>query len=247
MIDGIAVTAAFALGAMGSAHCVGMCGGIGTALGLAADRQRWRLAVCYNAGRIGTYAALGAIAGAVSAAAGAALQSVLPQIALVLRTLAGLLVVAMGLYVGGWWLGLTRLEAAGAGIWRHVRPLAQRCLPPRNARAALLLGAAWGMLPCGLVYSSLAWAALGADPVRGATLMAAFGAGTLPAMLLATVCGTTLATQLRRPAVRRIAGTLLVVFGAIGAALPWRHVVLADHTHHVAQLASRGAQIPQCH
>lgn len=244
MTDAAALAAAFALGAMGSAHCIGMCGGIGAALGLAGERRRWLLVFCYNAGRIGLYAVLGAIAGGISAAAGAALQTALPQLAPALRTLAGLLVIAMGLYVGGWWLGLTRLEAIGAGLWRRVRPLTQSWLPPRNAHTALALGAAWGLLPCGLVYSSLAWAALGADPADGALRMAAFGAGTLPAMLLTTACGRTLGAQLRRPRVRHVAGALLIVFGVLGAALPWLHAT-TDHSHHSAGIAA--AQIPQCH
>lgn len=247
MIDGGTLTTAFVLGAMGSAHCAGMCGGIGASLGFAGQRNRWQLALGYNLGRVGMYALLGAIAGTASAAAGAALQPSLPMLLPWLRTLASLLVIAMGLYVGGWWLGLRHVEAGGALLWRHIRPWAQRWLRPRNTRAAVALGAAWGLLPCGLVYSSLVWAGLHADPLRGAALMAAFGAGTLPAMIFATSCGNVLGRHLRRPVVRRTAGALLLAFGAIGAVLPWRHALDHGREHAAPADSAAVASALNCH
>jgi sulfite exporter TauE/SafE len=241
MIDGVGLAAALGLGAMSSAHCVGMCGGIGASLGLAGEGRRWTFVGCYNLGRIGVYAMLGALAGAAAAAAGATLQPVLPQVVPWLRTLAGLLVIAMGLYIGGWWLGLRHLETAGAALWRRVRPLTQRWLPPRTPGAALALGAAWGLLPCGLVYSSLAWAALRADPLQGAALMAAFGLGTLPSMIAVAACGNALGRHLRRPAVRRVAGALLLLLGVATSALPWRHAGAEGHRHNAAAVAPTGA------
>lgn len=46
-----------------------------------------------------------------------------------------------------------------------------------------MLGMLWGWLPCGMVYSVLAGAAVSGDAVNGAAIMAAFGAGTLPLLL----------------------------------------------------------------
>jgi sulfite exporter TauE/SafE len=193
------------------------------------------LAVCYNLGRIGCYAALGSLAGAAVALFGDTLHGSVPQLGLWLRGIAGALVVAMGLYVGGWWLGLHHLESIGDALWRRVRPLTSSLLPPRNAGAALLLGGAWGLLPCGLVYSSLTWAATAADPLRSAALMAAFGAGTLPALLLTTIGGQGLRRHLQQPWLRRCAGALLITLGIATAVLPWLHSLTLLHSgsaHH---------------
>lgn len=226
---------AFLLGLMGSAHCLGMCGGIGAALGLAGARRSLLFAASYNLGRILCYAALGALAGGAVALLGAGLHGALPTAGLWLRSLAGLLVVAMGLYVGGWWFGLARLEALGGGLWRRVQPHARALLPPRHAGAALTLGALWGLLPCGLIYSSLSWAAASGDALHGGLLMAMFGLGTLPAMTLATFGGGQLQQYLRRPLVRRGVGAMLIAFGIATALLPWQHATHAgtEHRHHV--------------
>ena len=72
----ITLASAFLVGLLGSTHCLGMCGGIVSALtfGLRADLRRspWTLGpylLAYNSGRIGSYVGAGAIAGAVGAGA----------------------------------------------------------------------------------------------------------------------------------------------------------------------------------
>jgi sulfite exporter TauE/SafE len=230
-IDSGVIASALLLGLMGSTHCVGMCGGISAALGVASpQRARW-FAVSYNAGRIACYALLGALTASAVAILGTGLHGLIPQLGLWLRSIAGLLVVAMGLYVSGWWLGLTRIERLGSALWRLVQPFTKSLLPPRHPSSALLLGAAWGLLPCGLVYSSLSWAATSADPLNGALLMMFFGIGTLPAMLLTTLSGQRVRGYLQRPMLRRAAGVLLMVFGIATALLPWQHALLGAHHH----------------
>ena len=39
--------------------------------------------------------------------------------AMFMRILAGLLLICMGLYLAGWWSGLTRIESLGRGLWRN--------------------------------------------------------------------------------------------------------------------------------
>jgi uncharacterized protein len=246
MSDPITLAGALALGLLGSTHCVGMCGGISAALGMAdPQRERW-FGVCYNLGRIGSYAALGALVSAMTALLQLGLQPWLPYLGAGLRTLAGALVIGMGLYVSGWWLGLRRLEQLGGGLWRRVQPFAQTWLPPRSTAGALALGAAWGLLPCGLVYSSLGWAALAADPLHGAALMAAFGAGTVPAIMLTGSGAQTLRKYLQRISVRRVAGALLIAFGLATAVLPWQHIAHGAHKH-ANTFTPVAAQFLNCH
>src|SRR5690606_41385592 len=100
-----------------------------------------------------------------------------------LRVVAALLLIAMGLYLAGWWSGLTRIEAIGRGLWRHLQPIASRLMPVRNLPQALFLGALWGSLPCGLGFSTLLWAARQADAFHRAPVMLACGTGSCSARL----------------------------------------------------------------
>lgn len=189
------LSAAFVLGVMGAGHCLGMCGGIAAALGFAnqgAGRVRRLLVLLgYNLGRISSYALMGLIVAAVFG--GVDKLTPLP----VLRALSGLLLIGMGLYLAGWWKVLTKLEALGSRLWRHIAPFGQRLMPVETPFKAVLLGVVWGWLPCGLVYSVLALAASQPNPVEGALVMAAFGLGTLPA-----VVGGSLASEF----IKRVAG-----------------------------------------
>ena len=89
----------------------------------------------------------------------------------------------MAAYVGRWWQGLAVLEKLGAPVWAVLQPFASQLLPVRSAPAALAAGALWGWLPCGLVYTTLAWAMLAETPLESALRMLFFGLGTMPAML----------------------------------------------------------------
>ena len=85
----LALTAAFIAGFFGSTHCLGMCGAIVVLFEHGERPGQWWRRIGYNAGRLGFYALLGAIAGAGG--------SVLTKIAgvntglVILRLIAGLL------------------------------------------------------------------------------------------------------------------------------------------------------------
>jgi len=232
MTDSVAIASALLIGLGGSAHCIGMCGGIGAALGMATSRQRWLLICNYQLGRIAGYAALGGIFGAVVQLFGATLQPWVPAFGVWLRALAGLMIIAMGLYVGSWWFGLTKLERLGTGVWRRLQPLTKNLLPPRNIGAAFTLGAAWGLLPCGLIYSTLSWAAARGNALESAELMAIFGLGTLPSMLLTTIGGQQIQTRMQQPWIRKIAALLLIGLGIATLVAPWQHTHHNNETPH---------------
>ncbi|HAQ24567.1 MAG TPA: cytochrome biogenesis protein, partial [Pseudomonas sp.] len=113
---------ALVLGLLGGGHCLGMCGGLMAALTMAIPAEqrsrRLRLVIAYNLGRVLSYAAAGLLIGlagwAVANSPGA----------MALRVAAALLLICMGLYLAGWWSGLTRIEALGRGLWRHIQPIA---------------------------------------------------------------------------------------------------------------------------
>ncbi|WP_017939625.1 sulfite exporter TauE/SafE family protein [Zestomonas thermotolerans] len=205
------LVSALILGLLGGGHCLGMCGGLMGALTLAIPperrAQRLRLLLAYNLGRILSYAAAGLIIGL----AGWALAS--SPAAKLLRVIAGLLLIAMGLYLAGWWSGLTHVEALGRGLWRHLQPVAKRLLPVASVPRALLLGTLWGWLPCGLVYSTLLWAASQGDVLHSGLLMLAFGLGTWPVLIATGLAAERLGALLRRRGVRLAGGLLVIIFG----------------------------------
>ena len=205
--------ALFLVGLLGGTHCVGMCGGIVGALSMGAP-ARWSMLLAYNAGRILSYSAAGAIAGALGAAS-LGLEGQMP-IRLILYFLANLMLVALGLYLLGVTRALAFTERAGQSLWRLVQPLTRRFLPARSMAQAFPLGLLWGWLPCGLVYSALATSLTAGSAGSGALAMLAFGLGTLPNLLLAGIVLARLNEFVRRPVVRIFSGLLVLGFGLYG-------------------------------
>lgn len=181
---------ALLLGLASTLHCWGMCGGIIAALGLGVAQQpheRSRaqplIVAAYNLGRVCSYTIAGATAGALGwTLAGGAVQG---WIHFALQLVASLILILIALNMGGWLPGLRILESAGAVLWRHIQPIGRPFLPVDAPAKALVIGALWGWIPCGLVYSVLLWSATSTSPIDGAIRMAMFGAGTLPGMYLA--------------------------------------------------------------
>jgi sulfite exporter TauE/SafE len=103
-------------------------------------------------------------------------------------------------------------------LWRRLQPLTRHLLPVDHAGRALALGALWGWLPCGMVYSMLMSAMLSGSAGGGAAVMLAFGLGTLPALVTMGMFGNLLQEWTRRRHVRLVAGLLVLSFGLFGLA-----------------------------
>ena len=172
MTEPLSALTALLLGLLGSAHCLGMCGGISSAVAMGIDRKNQQpvlLLLGFNVGRIASYTLAGALLGSI----GWLIRS--PEVALFLRCFAGVILILMGLYVAQIWKALAYLEKQGNLLWRHIQPLSRQLLPVRNPLQAVALGALWGWLPCGLIYSTLIWSATASDWQTSALLMACFG------------------------------------------------------------------------
>lgn len=223
MSESLNLLAAFGLGFLGGAHCIGMCGGIMGALSFAiADQSKARrigILLSYNAGRILSYGVIGLLLGSLGYILGGYE---------VLRVIAGALLIAMGLYLANWWRGLTWLERGGAYVWRFIQPLGRSLMPVNNGAQAFLLGAIWGWLPCGLVYSALAYAAVQPHPYQAAAIMLAFGAGTLPAVLAGGLLAERLKNAIQNRKIRVLFSLMIVSFGiwTLYAGIP------QSHSHH---------------
>lgn len=237
MTDFLHYATAFGLGFFGAAHCIGMCGGIMAALSFAVPASQARRPVAmllgYNLGRIGSYTMIGALLGSLGALAGGG------HGLSILRIIAGVLLIAMGLYLADWWRGLVYLERAGSVLWRYVQPLGRRLMPVRTVPQALLLGALWGWLPCGLIYTALAYAATRAGALEAAATMAAFGAGTLPAVLASGLLAERVKALIQKRNVRLVFALAVMGFGVWTL---WGAMAHSNHAGHMDHSAHRAVQ-----
>lgn len=221
--------AAFLVGLLGGVHCVGMCGGIVGALCLGSgnnlDKEQNNTAqenfkkmfpylLSYNVGRISSYTLAGILMGGIGWL-GSHLFT-LYSIQQTLEIIAAIFMLALGLYIAGWWKGLANIERwGGKVIWKRLEPLGRRFMPVTSYRQALFLGLVWGWLPCGLVYSVIIWTISTQSPFEGGLLMLSFGLGTLPNLLLMGIFASTLNQFIQQPWVRQVAGVMIMAFAGV--------------------------------
>jgi len=201
------------VGGLTGAPAGGPVGGpVGVGAGAAA-RLSGRV-LTFNLARVSTYAALGALAGTLGSL-GLVMERMLPvqQAALVV---ANLMLLAMGSYVAGYRRLVMAVESLGAPLWRRVRPVASRALGTGGRGGLVTAGALWGLVPCGMVYTVLIAALTTGRTLDGALLMAAFGLGTLPNLVLMGTSAAWLSRVRRQPGLRRAFGAVLVFFALVG-------------------------------
>ncbi len=217
MFESIYITA-FIVGVLGGVHCLGMCGGVMGALTfnlkLSVQSSWWRsfpYQITYNAGRISSYVLIGALFGFLGASL-TNLAQFLP-VQQILQTVAGIFMIILGLYLGGWWNGVIAVERVGVGVWRQIQPFASKLIPVKNLPQAWAYGFVWGWIPCGLVYSMLIMALSSGGAVGGGLVMLAFGLGTLPNLLLMGVFAFYFTRLSRKTWVRKLAGVIIILMG----------------------------------
>lgn len=203
----------FVAGLLGSSHCLGMCGPFALALGSGSTSWRGNLLRqgIYSTGRIFTYSVLGLFVGFGSWRLQAEFAW-LAQLPALLAIAAGLLLLWQGLATAGWLPAQTVATNQG-GVCLGGTFFASFLTAPRSTDV-FLAGMFTGFLPCGLVYAFLALAASHGNPWQGAAAMAAFGAGTVPLMVL-TGAGGSLVSLAIRQRLLHFAAWCVVVTGAI--------------------------------
>ncbi len=229
------LAAAFGAGLLGSAHCLGMCGGISGLFAagatVASIRTQLPLAIAYNLGRVLSYAFLGIMVAMI----GSTTVSAIPALTGPVRLASGALIVLVGLQVAFNWRLLAPVEKLGAKIWKRLVPHAKGLIPANSITKAAGLGLIWGWLPCGLVYSVLLLAATTAVPVGGGLIMISFGLGTMPAMVLSGLSASKLAAFMSRN--RLGAGLMIVALGVATIAMPLTKM-MAPSGHHIATISA---------
>jgi sulfite exporter TauE/SafE len=206
---------AFSAGLAGSGHCLGMCGGIVTALAISnrddGASRRFLFNLFYHTGRLATYTFLGLLVGFASQAG--MVTSLKPDLRWLFLA-ANLFVAAIGTCtaLGIRSFGISSLDGSG---WGFVKKLLRRMIGSGNVVAALPTGLMMGLIPCGLVYGVLISAAATGSSVKGGAMMLAFGTGTLPALLAYGQFASTI-SSIGRGLFQRIMGVAVALLGLTG-------------------------------
>lgn len=218
---------AWLFGVLGGMHCMAMCGGLLAAVGTRDGGAKPMLPartiaarqLAYQVGRISTYALLGAVFGAAGALALHAADYLPLQRALYAAANVFLLLLGASLAFavpGSGWLQRTGAQAFGA-VLKTTQPLVRR----PDAAGRMALGLLWGLLPCGLVYSTLPLALLAGGAWQGGAVMLAFGLGTLPNLMAADLLFGRVRRALDGKTARYAVAVVVIAFGLAGL---WRVV-----------------------
>ncbi len=226
---------AFLLGLFSSLHCVGMCGGIvalfAGSMGTASKSafEKIVLHFSFSMGRVFTYSLLGLLAGYFSYFL---LNRFMPQLAPALRVFTGVLLVLFGLHLSGRILALNSLEKLGGPIWRFISPKLKNYLPVNNPLKAFSAGMIWGLLPCGMVYSSLLIAMTSSSWLESSSIMFGFGLGTVPMLVASGLAIQRVQSFLRHSTVKIGLSSLVIVYGIWIIASSW----MDFHTIHFGHI-----------
>lgn len=202
---------AFMTGLLGSGHCIGMCGSLVCAFFVKMEKSDDTVILpyaAYHLSRIGVYALFGTLA----AALGLALIStgLLGKAQGILQIVAGVVVIFLGLDILGWSPLKVSAFKMPVDLFRRIYQTAAQRGPVVGATMGGLLN---GFMPCALTLAIAVKATSAEMPWQGTLLMLAFGAGTLPSMLFASVAIRKLGVRARGLLLKG-AALFVIVLGA---------------------------------
>lgn len=180
LADNASLSLVFLVGLLTSTHCIGMCGGIllaqtTDARGVTGCSKRGLIAsAAYNGGRVVSYTAVGALCGALGA-----VITYTPNIKSMVFTVAGALVLLIGLRMAGILPGLRSTETELPGAC-NLNARTRR----RFASRPLIIGLLTGVMPCGALSAMWLCAMSSGSAARGALVMLVFSLGTVPLLFL---------------------------------------------------------------
>lgn len=239
MLDLLLIVSLGFLGSFG--HCLGMCGPITVAFSLSqqtGNGDQWaqfRFHLLLNFGRIVSYALVGMAIGALGSVlvASGQMAGVGSPLRRIISILTGLLLI---------WFGLANISPEAIPKVPLLNPMAQSGMHERLSRAMqklslnpqrwtpLLLGLAWGLIPCGFLYAAQLKAAETTNPWMGGATMLAFGIGTWP-MMLGVGVSTSFLSADRRGQLFRLGGWITLLIGIL---ILFRGSDMVDFTGHGA-------------
>lgn len=223
MLDLLLIVSLGFLGSFG--HCLGMCGPITVAFALSqgnpkGDRwQSFRFHLLLNLGRLVSYALVGIFIGSLGSVlvASGNMAGIGSPLRRGVAMITGLMLI---------WFGLAQISPQRVPKVPFLNPMVQAGWHDRLTGAMqalslnpkrwtpLLLGLAWGLIPCGFLYAAQLKAAETTDPWQGGATMLAFGVGTLPLMLGVGV-STGWVSADRRGQLFRLGGWITLIIGLL--------------------------------
>lgn len=204
----------FVIGLITSIHCIAMCGGINLSQTLQKDtsaevsRAMFRNTLEYNTGRVISYTVIGGVLGGIGALAG--IGSSLQTSTFfqgMLKLLAGIIMVVMGVNMLGIFTGLRKLRIHIPKFGKNVK-----LKSGRKPRTPFFVGLCNGFMPCGPLQSMQVVALASGNPLAGALSMFCFSLGTVPLMLGFGSAVSMLGKRFTRQ-VLKVGAILVVVMG----------------------------------
>lgn len=199
----------FVIGLITSVHCVAMCGGINLSQTLQRgtkdiSRLMFKNTLAYNMGRVISYTVIGGCLGAIGGLTGIGenLQATV-FFQGVLKLLAGLLMVLMGVQMLGLFPAVRKLKLRLPFSGKHLAG---------KGRTPFVVGLCNGFMPCGPLQSVQVIALASGNAFTGALSMLCFSLGTVPLMLGFGTVVSMLGKRFTRE-VLRVGGILVVVMG----------------------------------
>jgi len=213
--------AAFVMGAIGSFHCIGMCGPLALALPLKDGSlfSKFTGALLYNSGRVVTYSLFGFLAGSIGQSF--SFFGFQQSLSIVAGSLIALLVILPKLFP----TAFKNTNSSGR-FFEKIRHTFGQLFFKKNQSALFAIGFLNGLLPCGLVYLAIAGAAATGSIATAIIFMAAFGAGTLPVMWSIAFWGNFINVNIRQqirkmyPYMMMLMACLLILRG-LGLGIPY--------------------------
>tara|TARA_R110000782_G_scaffold48146_7_gene105541 strand:+ start:10930 stop:11661 length:732 start_codon:yes stop_codon:yes gene_type:complete len=231
---------AFNLGLVSTAHCIGMCGGILSALIIAPEEvktgqqlAKFKRSLAYNSGRICSYSIAGFLAGFIGKQFVGFSQEI--NMHFILQCIAAFVLIALALNILGLFSSNKLIESLGMKLWRFIQPFGKHFYPITTQWRALFMGMLWGWLPCGLVYSALLLSLTMGTSWQGMLVMFLFGLGTLPGMLTAGYFSGYLNTLKKNIKFKWITSVLLIL---IAISLPVSTLYFSKHHQHTTSAST---------
>ena len=226
----------FLMGLLGSVHCIGMCGPLVMALPISHKNhfQKTIALLLYHSGKITSYALLGVLFGLFGS------QFPIFGLQKNISIVTGIIMLLYVVYVfvlkpKHLQLGLLN------GLYNYIVKSLGKLFKSKHIGAFFIIGMLNGLLPCGMIYLALSSAMATQHVLSGGLLMAFFGLGTVPALLMVALGG-----QYMNFAFRRKLQKLLPVFiFGMGLLLILRGLNLG--IPYLSPIAGIGSEVISCH
>lgn len=214
MSDNISFLTAFLFGFLGSIHCVGMCGGIITALSmkLLENKKRFYLyQLIYNTGRIISYGIVGVFVSIFGV-------FIFDLFGIDVKVLFKFFFPSILIFFGLFLLNVFKkfffnLERFSYDFFNFLYKKIFRFLHFKSPLNEFIIGLLWGNMPCGLVYSVLSISLVSGSILKSFFLMMFFGLGTMPAVIFTGTFYSNIIIMKKKNFIVKILGILTCMYG----------------------------------